>query len=69
MIDTASGGAYPAFVQTRGGTGDSSVLAEHLGPRVSHYKVPESWVFVEELPMTTSGKVARHRLLELWEDA
>ncbi len=27
----------------------------------------QQWLAVEELPVTASGKVARHRLRELWD--
>ncbi|WP_396655744.1 class I adenylate-forming enzyme family protein [Microbacterium sp.] len=38
-------------------TGD--VLEEYLRERLAHFKVPRTWRFVSELPMTASGKVRR----------
>jgi fatty-acyl-CoA synthase len=41
--------------------------------KISHYKIPKFVTFVEEFPMTASGKVQKFRLREdargLWPEA
>jgi fatty-acyl-CoA synthase len=52
-----------AFVVLREGVeigGDE--LAAFLAGRISRYKVPREWVFVEELPRTPYGKVLKNEL-------
>ena len=34
-------------------------LEEHLKKRLAHFKIPRTWRFVTDLPMTASGKVRR----------
>jgi fatty-acyl-CoA synthase len=42
-------------------------LSAYLGTRLAPFKIPERWLVVDRLPLTASGKVARHRLRDLWE--
>jgi fatty-acyl-CoA synthase len=32
---------------------------------IAHYKVPRHWRFVEEFPMTVTGKVQKYKLREM----
>jgi non-ribosomal peptide synthase protein (TIGR01720 family) len=43
---------------------DSAAVREHLRTRLPEYMVPASWVSLEHLPLTPSGKVDRRRLPE-----
>jgi fatty-acyl-CoA synthase len=47
-------------------TADGSVTAEaleaHLRTRIAGYKVPRSWIFLDTLPHTASGKVQKSQL-------
>jgi len=41
---------------------DAEALAAHLRLRLAPYKVPKRWEFVDELPLTASGKVQKYVL-------
>ncbi|MGA2520746.1 MAG: class I adenylate-forming enzyme family protein [Acidimicrobiales bacterium] len=43
-------------------TADGEELAAFLRLRLAPFKVPRRWVFVDELPLTASGKVQKHVL-------
>ncbi|MBO4208620.1 amino acid adenylation domain-containing protein [Micromonospora echinofusca] len=43
---------------------DHRAVRAHLAERVPDYMVPQSWVTLDELPLTSSGKVDRKRLPE-----
>ena len=54
-----------AFVQlVPGGTLTEQEVIEHCRGRVASFKIPRHVVFVEELPMTSSGKVQKVKLRE-----
>jgi acyl-CoA synthetase (AMP-forming)/AMP-acid ligase II len=64
------GEAVAAFVVVNPGADWPGVdaLVDHLErQRVARQKIPVHWRQLEELPATPSGKVQKHRLLELWE--
>lgn len=42
-------------------------LKRYCKTHLASYKVPRKWYFTEEMPMTTSGKIARGELLRLLE--
>ncbi len=55
-----------AFAVLReGGTADASALREHCRASLAGYKVPKHYLFLDELPMTTVGKVDRPRLVAI----
>ncbi len=65
--DARWGEQVTAFVRLRAGastTGD--VLRAHVRELLAPHKAPVNWVFVDELPMTASGKVQKFALLEQW---
>jgi acyl-coenzyme A synthetase/AMP-(fatty) acid ligase len=41
---------------------DAGALEAFVRARLAPYKVPRRWAFVEELPLTASGKVQKHVL-------
>jgi fatty-acyl-CoA synthase len=43
---------------------DAKELEAFARERLAPYKVPKRWMYVDELPMTASGKVQKFRLLE-----
>ncbi|HEY2430148.1 MAG TPA: hypothetical protein VGI06_14515, partial [Acidimicrobiales bacterium] len=49
-----------------GAAGDGDRLAAHCGAELARYKVPERWVFVDELPRNSMGKVQRRSLSDLF---
>jgi fatty-acyl-CoA synthase len=65
IADPAWGEVVGASVLLRGGTGDTgdtgdpADLEAFLAERIAHFKVPRIWRFVEEFPMTASGKIRR----------
>ncbi len=55
-----------AWVKLREGvaiTGDQ--LTEHCRGRIATYKIPRYWKFVDEFPMTVTGKVQKFRMREV----
>jgi acyl-coenzyme A synthetase/AMP-(fatty) acid ligase len=55
-----------AFVVLRKGYEVSEKeLEKFLRERIANYKVPKEWAFVDELPMTPSGKVLKRVLREM----
>ena len=52
-----------AFVVPRaGGTTDAAALEQWCEQRLAPYKRPREWIFVEDLPRTSLGKVKKHEL-------
>ena len=61
--DPVLGERVVAFVVPADGrTPDPADLAAHVGAHLAHFKVPEEFVAVDELPRTGTGKVVKHRL-------
>ncbi len=59
-----------AFVRARPGSGlDEAGVRAFLAAHLAPYKVPREVRFVDSFPMTGSGKVQKHRLRELAEQA
>jgi fatty-acyl-CoA synthase len=55
-----------AFVQPRDGASlDAATLAEACRGRLSRFKIPRHWRFVDSFPMTVTGKVQKYRLREM----
>lgn len=54
-----------AVVQLQPGcAADHDALEAYLIPRLARFKIPDRWRFVDHLPLTASGKIQKHRLLE-----
>jgi len=53
-----------AFVVARGAAPTEAELVAWCRRRLAPYKTPERWVFVDELPLTRSGKVRKQLLVE-----
>jgi len=52
-----------AYVRTRDGAhADPRALADFVAQRLAAFKVPRFWQFVDEMPHTPTGRVAKHRL-------
>lgn len=49
------------------GAADKKDLKVFCRKHLSSYKVPRKWIFIEEMPYTTSGKIARPQLKALIE--
>ena len=64
--DPDMGQLVKAFVQLAGGVPASQAAADELAAflrtRIARFKVPRSFAFVERLPRTPTGKLAKHRL-------
>lgn len=48
-----------------GGAATGDELAAHAAASIAHFKVPQLWCFVDEMPMTASGKIRKVELLKL----
>jgi acetyl-CoA synthetase len=59
-----------AFVRPRAGLPADETLAEalkaHVRARLAPYKAPRLVRFVEDFPMTSSGKINRRALRDRW---
>jgi fatty-acyl-CoA synthase len=63
--DERMGEEIAAFVKLiPGGSVDEEDLAALCRAELAPYKTPRYWVFVDELPTTSSGKVQKFRLRE-----
>jgi fatty-acyl-CoA synthase len=40
-------------------------LLDYCKGRIAHYKVPKYWKFVDEFPMTISGKIRKVEMREI----
>ncbi|HCN50118.1 MAG TPA: AMP-binding protein [Chryseobacterium sp.] len=55
-----------AWVKVRAGfTITEEELVEYCKGRIAHYKVPKYWKFVDEFPMTISGKIRKVEMREI----
>jgi long-chain acyl-CoA synthetase len=50
------------------GTASKMELRRFCKTKLASYKIPRKWHFIEEMPLTTSGKIARARILQLVEE-
>ena len=69
--DERLGEKVAAFVTLRPGAswpGLPSVLDHLEQAKMAKQKFPVAWRVLDELPMTLSGKIQKHRLLQLWEE-
>ncbi len=65
--DDRLGQAVAAIIQLVPGTHASARdLGDFAASRVSHFKVPRSWRFVEQMPLTASGKIRKVELEDLF---
>lgn len=56
-----------AFISTRAGNNiEDSALCQHMAKRLASYKLPEQYVFQEQLPVGPTGKVERRTLKEAY---
>jgi fatty-acyl-CoA synthase len=63
LPDEKWGEAPHAFVVLKAGAGaDEAELTEFARVRMAHFKVPKSFVFVNELPKTATGKIQKYVL-------
>jgi fatty-acyl-CoA synthase len=54
-----------AWVRRRDGAGcEAEDLREYCKGRIAHYKVPRYVQFIDEFPMTVTGKVQKYKLRE-----
>src|ERR1044071_3814349 len=58
-----------AYVVMKNGTRDTAPLREYLKGRTPGYMVPDTFVPLDSLPLTTNGKVDRARLSKLSKTA
>ena len=53
-----------AYVVLKNGTRDTATLREYLRGQTPEYMVPDAFVPLDSLPLTTNGKIDRQRLSE-----
>jgi fatty-acyl-CoA synthase len=60
------GEAVMAWVRAKPGASlDEATLSTYCMQRLAPYKVPRHWRFVDEFPMTVTGKIQKYRLREM----
>jgi fatty-acyl-CoA synthase len=64
--DPRMGEELCAFVRGAGGQRDVGVLRAYVRERLAAPKTPRYWVFVENFPLTGSGKIQKFVLRDLW---
>src|SRR5260370_32124227 len=58
--DDKWGEQVAAFVRfAAGATANEAELTEFVRERLAHFKAPRYWVFVEDYPLTASGKIQK----------
>jgi amino acid adenylation domain-containing protein len=64
LVEGAGGGRLVAYVVREAGRDEACAaeLSAHLRRRVPEYMVPVSYVMLDEMPLTSSGKIDRARL-------
>lgn len=63
--DARMGEELVAWVQERAGAGlDADGLREYCRDRIAHFKVPRHITFVDEFPMTVTGKAQKYKMRE-----
>jgi fatty-acyl-CoA synthase len=63
--DERYGEAIVAFVRREAGAQlDEDAVRDHCRERIAHFKVPRDVHFVDEFPMTVTGKVQKFKLRE-----
>ena len=60
--------AVAVVVAAPGRAPDSAALEAYLREQMAAFKVPRRWVFVDDLPLTASGKVQKHVVRERLEE-
>jgi fatty-acyl-CoA synthase len=64
--DERMGEVGAAFIQFKSGASSSEEeLTAFVQERVARFKVPKYWMFVEEFPMTASGKIQKFILRKI----
>jgi fatty-acyl-CoA synthase/long-chain acyl-CoA synthetase len=63
--DEVLGEVVCAFIQLKKGTEISEgEIKAFVKKQIANYKVPEKLMFIEDFPMTASGKIQKSRLLD-----
>ena len=66
MPDERMGEELMAWVLLqRGRRGTEEELRGFCRERLAHFKVPRYWKFIDEFPMTVTGKIQKFRMREL----
>jgi len=55
-----------AVVFKKGMKATEAELAAHLAPRFAKFSLPDAYVFVEQIPRTSTGKFLKTRLRETY---
>jgi fatty-acyl-CoA synthase len=64
--DERWGEQIAAFVAPSGDELDPPALSDFVRERIAAYKRPRLWVTVDAFPLTPSGKIKKHELLDAW---
>ena len=68
--DEKYGEQVAAVIKLKNGEkGDPQEFMEFCAGKISRHKIPKYWHFVDEYPMTASGKIQKFKLREMLEEA
>ena len=65
--DPKMGEELAAFIRVAGHRPTVEALRAHVRERLAAPKTPRYWIFVDEFPLTGSGKIQKFVLRERWE--
>ena len=67
LPDDKYGEIVAAFIRLNSGlSGDIALLKNHCRAEMSPQKTPSVWIFVDEFPLTGSGKIKRFEMRDRW---
>jgi fatty-acyl-CoA synthase len=64
LPDARWGEVVVAYVRPAAGAPEVDALVAHCRERLASFKLPRRWAFVQEMPLTASGKIRRAELRE-----
>ena len=51
-----------------GMTASTAEILDHIRPRVARWWLPDAVIFLEQMPMTATGKIRKAALREMFKD-
>ena len=67
--DRRLGEAVAAWIQLHSGDkSDEAEIRDFCKDRIAHFKIPQYIRFVDEFPMTITGKIQKFRMREVMQD-
>lgn len=58
---------YLCLEDTSGKNFDTNLLKQEMAQKLTSYKIPQKFIYIDQLPRNAMGKIERKKLLEMWE--